>query len=112
MLNALDLLVIVFMALAAVSLVAVVLMFALRHEKAKKVFFYITAAMGIYMSYVAVRIMRLAFPVQLVLGIVLGLMAVAAIVLQIKGKENPNLANIAPILAAVSLVAGMINAFS
>ena len=112
MLNALDLLVIVFMALAAVSLVAVVLMFALRHEMAKKVFFYITAAMGIYMSYVAVRIMRLAFPLQLVLGIVLGLMAVAAIVLRIKGRDNPKLANIAPILAAASLVAGMINAFS
>lgn len=112
MFNALDLLVIVVMALAAAGLVALVLMFALRHEKAKKVFFYITAALGVYLSYVAIRIMRLAFPVQLGLGIALGLTAIAAMVLYAKGKELPKLRNAATVMAAVSLVAGFINAFS
>lgn len=111
MFNALDLLVIVVMVLAAVSLAAVALLFALRNEKAKKVFFYITAGLGIYMSYVAVRIMRLGFPLQLGLGILLGLAVVAAIVLHIKGK-NSRMQSVANVMAAVSLVVGMINAFS
>lgn len=112
MFNSMDLLVIVFLALAGISLLALALMFLIRNEKVKKISLFAVAGLGIYISTVCARIMQFAFPVQLVLGIALGLMAVAAIVLQIKAKDDPKLATLARILAAVSLVVGMINAFS
>ena len=46
MFTSLDLLVVVFMALAAVTLLSLCLMFLIRNNTARKVFFYITSALG------------------------------------------------------------------
>ena len=62
LLTSLDLLVIVFMVLASVSLLALSLMFLVRNPRIKKVCFYIVALLGIYMGYVGFRIGSGLFP--------------------------------------------------
>lgn len=110
MLTFLDLLVIVFMVLAAMSLLAVALMFLVRNEKVKRVCLFVTAALGVYVGSVSVRTMWLDAPLQMWLGIILGIVGVAAVVLELKAKDNAKLHKLARILAAAALVAGMINA--
>ena len=110
MLTFLDLLVIVAMALAAASLLAVCLMFLVRNRTVKQVCFYLTAVLGLVACYIGLRIFWPEFMVQSVLAVLLGLGSIGSLVLMHLGKENTRL--VAQILAAVSLIAGMINAFS
>ncbi len=104
----LDLLIIVVMALAAVSLAAMALMFLVRNEKVRRVCLYIVAALGIYLGYVGIRINYPGFYFQAVLAAVAALASVAAVVLS-RGNGKRFLA--ARVLAAVALVIGMLNAF-
>jgi len=108
----LDLLVIVFMALAALSLFAVCLMFLVKNRKVRKVCFYITVALGIYAAYIGIRIFRDMFFLQTVLSIVLGLASIGSLVLERVRKDNDQAFLIARILSAVALLAGLLNAFS
>ncbi len=112
MITFLDLLVVVFMALAAASLLAVCLMFLVRNIKVKKVCFYIVVALGLYACTISFRIFWPFFPMQLALGIVLGAMSIAALVIERLSKGDKKKFTIARIMAAVSLVVGIINAFS
>lgn len=105
----LDLLVVVFMVLGALSLLSVLLLFLVRNEKVKKVCFFVTAVLGIYIGTVSARIMWLDAPVQMVLGILFSLVSIAAVVLELRAKDNAKLHKIAHIVAAASLVVGMIN---
>lgn len=111
MLNALDLLVIVVMALAAVSLLAVALMFVLKNEKAKRVCLWLVSGLGVYLAYVGCRINWPGFVPQVVLAVLMGLAAIGAVVLERKCRENPKMQRIAHILSAAALFAGMFNAF-
>lgn len=112
MLTFLDLLVIVFMALAAASLLAVCLMFFVRNMKVKKVCFYFVVALSIYACSISIRMFWPLFPIQLALGIGLGAMSVAAFILERLSKGDVKKFTIARIMAAVALVLGIINAFS
>lgn len=112
MLNFLDLLVIVFMVLSAVSLLALVLMFLVRNVRIKKVCFYIVAALGIYAGSIGVRIGTFLFPVQTAVGVIAGAVSIAAIVLVLSRKGDEKKFKIAQIMASVALVIGIINAFA
>ena len=107
----LDLLVIVFMGLSALSLVAACLMFLLRNQTARRVMFYIVVALGIYTATVGVRIGSLLTGGQMILALVLGAGSIAALVMERIAKGRGKLFTAARIVAAVSLVAGIINAF-
>ena len=107
----LDLLVVVVMALAAVSLLAVALMFLLRNRTARRVCFWIVAALAVYLGYVGFRINWPGFGFQFVLAALLALAAVGAVVLERLRKDDSAAFLAARIVASVALAAGMLNAF-
>lgn len=112
MLNSLDILVIAAMALVAVGLLALVLMFLVRNKRVKQVCLYIVAALGIYIATVSLRIFWLGFEGQMLLGLALGAVSIGAIVLERLSKGSEKKLLIAQIMAAAALVLGIVNAFS
>ena len=113
MLTSLDYLVIVFMGLAALTLLSLALMFLLRNEKAKRVCFYIVSVLGFYVSTIGLRIGFSGwFVMQMGVGVLTVLASIAAIVLDIVARDNVKLRRIARIVSAVTLVIAMINAVS
>ena len=111
MFNFLDLLVIVFMVLSAVSLLALCLMFLVRNPRIKKVSFYIIAALSIYTGYICVRIGGSLFPVQSAVGVIVAAVSVAAIVLAATARGNQKKWKIAQLVAAAAWLVGISNAF-
>lgn len=110
MMNSLDLLVIVFMAMSAASLLAVCLMFLVKNPTVKKVCFYLLGVQGMLVSWMNARMLPVGYEGKMMFGWVLGAAAVAALLLQVCGK-NEKYARLARILVAVSVVLGTINAF-
>ena len=111
MLTYLDLLVFVFMALAALALLSLCLMFLLRNNKVKRICFYAVLALAAYVTYVSLYIGITGwFTAQIFFGAITGLMCIGAVVLDIIAKENDKMRFIARIVAAATLVIGMINA--
>ena len=111
MLNFLDLLIIVFMVLAAVSLLALCLMFLVCNPRIKKVCFYIVSVLGIYTGYIGVRIGQSLFPVQTVVGVIVAAVSIAAIVLAATAKDNQKKFKIAQFVATGAWIVGICNAF-
>ena len=111
MFNSLDLLIVVVMALAASSLLALVLMFLIKHKTVQRVCFYIVVALGVYLGTVGFRINWPGFLFQVVLAVVLALGCIAALILERCKKDCGKMFLIARILAAAGLLAGMANAF-
>lgn len=111
MLNFLDLLVIVFMGLAALALLSLSLMFLLKNKKIKRICFYAVLALAAFVTYVSLYIGITGwFTAQIFFGVITGLMCIGAVVLDIISKDNEKMRLIARITAAVALVIGMINA--
>ncbi len=111
MFTSLDLLVIVFMILAAATLLSLALMFLIRNKTAKRVFFYITSALGLYMSWVGFRIgFGGLFPIQMVVGVVTALACIGAFILERVSKGNDKMLLIARIISAAALVIALFNA--
>ena len=112
MLTSLDWLIIVFMGLAALALFSLSLMFLIKNQKVKKVFFYIVAVLGIYLSSIAIRIgLGGMFTTQITVGFLTALAGVGAVITQIVCKDNKKGFLIAQMIATASLVIGFINAF-
>lgn len=111
MLNSLDLLIIVFMVLAVVSLLSLSLMYLIRNKKVKEVCFYIVAALGIYFCYVGSQILLPGFPGQFAISAVMGALSVSSIILHCKNKDDEQKFLIARIMATVALIGGAIAAF-
>ncbi len=111
MLTFLDLLVIAFVSLSALSLLVLCLMFLVRKPIVRKVSFYIAAALCVHMAYVGIYISSGLFPNQTVCGVIVGLAGVAAVVLERLSKGNQKTFLFARILSAIALVIGMFNAF-
>ena len=103
----LDLLVIVSGGLITAGLLVLVAMFLLKGEKARRVCLYIAAALGLYLGYVGYRVNAMSFGAGSMIALVLALAAVAAVVLDrlVARRDIPR------IVAAVSVVGGMMNAF-
>lgn len=107
----LDLLIVVVMALLAVSLVLVALMFLVKNRKVKRACFYAVAALGVYLGTVGVRILWPGFMPQVILAVALAMTSIAALVLHLRKKDNEKLFLYARIAASVALVVGFFNAF-
>ena len=103
----LDLLVIVSGGLITAGLLVLVAMFLLKSEKARRVCLYIAAALGLYLGYVGYRVNAMSFGAGSMIALALALAAVGAVVLDrlVARKDIPR------IVAAVSVVGGMMNAF-
>ena len=111
MLTSLDLLIIVFMALAAAALLSLCLMFLLRNKTARKVLFFISSVLGLYLSWVGFRIgIGGFFPIQIAIGVLTALMCVGAFVLERVGKGNDKMFMISRIISAAALAIGFFNA--
>ena len=108
----LDLLIVVVMTIVAVGIVAAGLMFLVKNEKVRKISFWVIALLGIYIGYVGVRIMRLGFPLQTLVAVVMALVSVGAIILNLTGKNDEKKFLVARIMATVALAVGTVNAFS
>ncbi len=108
----LDLLVVVVMALIAVSVVTIGLMFLVKNEKIRKIAFWIISVLGIYIGYVGVRIMRFGFPFQTLVAVLMALASVGSIILTLCAKNDEKKLVAARIMASVALTVGTINAFT
>lgn len=110
MLNFLDLLVIVFMVLSALSLLAVCLMFLVRKPVIRKVCFYIVVALGIYAATIGARIGTFLFPMQTAIALAAGAASIVALVLERRYKGDDKKFLIARVVATAALVIGIFNA--
>ena len=112
MLTGLDLLVIIFMGLAAGTLLSLCLMFFLKNKKAKRVCFYVVCALALYVSTIGLRIGLAGwFVEQIAIGILAMLASVAAFVLERISKGDEKKLRIARIISAAALTLGLANAF-
>lgn len=107
----LDLLIVVVMVLAAVSLLALTLMFLIKNKKVRRVCLYIVAALGLYIGYVGFRINWPGFMPQVILAVLMALAGVGAVVLERLSKDDEKKFLLARVLASVALIVGMLNAF-
>ena len=111
MITFLDLLIVVVMALCAVSLVAMALMFLVKNKKVKRFCLYLVAALGVYMGYVGCRILWPGFLPQAILAVAMALTSLGAVVLERLSKGSEKKYLLAQVLASAALVIGMFNAF-
>ena len=102
----LDFLVIVAGGLAVAAVLTVAGLFLFRKERGRRAAVYLAAGLGLYLGYVGVRINYMSFEAEALAAVVLALAGVAAVVVE-RGKQY----NAARILAAVSVLGGMVNAF-
>lgn len=110
MMNSLDLLIIVFMILTAVTLLAVCVMFLAKHPAVKKLSFYFLTLEGMGAAVLNSLMTPFDYSGKLALGWGLGGLSVAALLMALLSK-NEKLTKAAPILAVISVVAGVVNAF-
>lgn len=108
MLNSLDLLVIVGLALAVAGLLSVCLMFLVKNRRFRQICLYFAAALGVYIGTVGLRILWLDYPGQASVSAVLMLGCVGAVVLERLSKGDEKKFLLARILAAVGVVLGFI----
>ena len=108
----LDLLIVVFMVLLALALVTIPLMFLLKNKTAKKICFYVVTALALYVAYGGMRIGLVgSFDSQLLLGLFVGLVSIASLVVSLVLRKNEKVFLITRIASASVLVLGMLNAF-
>ena len=112
MLTSLDFLILVVMALVAVSLVAMVLMFLIKNDKFRRACLYLVAALGIYVSCVGLRLLWPNFMGQVFVAVLTLLISLAAIVLGRLSKNNNKRFLAARLMASAALLASLINAFA
>ena len=110
MFTSVDLLIIVSMALIAASFLSVVLMFLIRNNKVQRVCFWITAALGVYIGYVGIRITWMDFDGQAILAAAMALVSIGAFALERVRKGNDKMFLYARIAAAAALIIGTANA--
>ena len=110
MITFLDLLVIVGLVLIASSMLSVVLMFLIRNRIVRRVCFYVTVALSIYIGYVGVRINWLDFAGQAFLAVVFVLVSLSAFGISFVRWHGEKFFLAARIASAAALVLGVVNA--
>jgi len=108
----LDLLIVVVLALLAVSLVSIALMFLVKNKTVKRICLYITAVLGVYMGYVGIRILWPGFAGQVAVAVLAALTSIGAVVLERLSRDSKKRFLIAQIMASAALLVGMCNAFA
>lgn len=107
----LDLLIVVVLALSAVSLIAMVLMFLTKNSKIRRLCLYLVSALGVYTGYVGLQIMSLNSTGRSLLAIAVALVSIGAVVLERLSKGNETRFLRARLLASAALITGILNAF-
>jgi len=110
MLNSLDALIVAFFGMSFVSILGVILMFLTKNEKWKKGIFYGLSIWGLVVAYFNVQTHFSYMTGGIALALVFGALALAAMIIEKFGK-NENRFKAAQMLAAVSVVAGMVDTF-
>lgn len=111
MLNSLDALVIVFIAMAVLSILSVALQFIVKNKTLQKGSFYFAAILGVLLAvFEVLSTPPLGFAGEIYLGIALGALAATAVIFQLVKKDERSF-QIAKIFATVSVVGGMIGTF-
>ena len=108
----LDLLVVVGLSLAAVSAVSVALMFLVKNRRVQQVCLWLVCALSLYVGTVGLRILWPGFLGQAVIALLAALAGIGAFVLERLSKDCEKRFLIARILAAVSLIVGLLNALA
>ncbi len=113
MLNSLDLLVIVFMIMSALSLLVLLLMGLMKNKIVRRISVCVASAIALYSAGVGVFAFGFYFMEQAVIGMLVGLAAIGAVVLTIVGSKlkNEKLEMIARIMSSAALIVGFINIF-
>ena len=110
MLNSLDALVITFFAMSFISILGVILMFLTKNKKRKKGIFYGLSIWGLVIAFCNVQTHFSYMVGGIAFAIALGLLAVAAVLIQKFGKSGSHF-KAAQILTAISVAAGMADTF-
>ena len=111
MLNSLDLLVIVFMVLAALSFLALLLMFLIKNKIVRSVSIGLSTLVTVATAAFAVYVCGVDYLGQSVIGVLAALGAISAFVLDILNYKlkNDKIGLAARITSAAALVVGVIN---
>lgn len=108
MMNSLDLLIIVFLGLAVIGLLSLAVLWLVKKPLIRRICLFASAALSLYLAGVAVYIGRFVFVGQTVVGIVLGLAAIAAVVLDLRGKSDKAVL-LSRILVTAGVLLGLVN---
>lgn len=103
-------LVIAFMVMSLVSVVGVILLYAVKNEKFKKGMLYFLAIWGMIIAYCSVLSTPEYMPGAVIFSWVLGGFGVVALLIQLCMKHEKRF-QIARVLVTISVVAGMIDCF-
>ncbi|MBR5292055.1 MAG: hypothetical protein IKU32_03970 [Clostridia bacterium] len=107
----LDWLIIAVLFLSVVGTAAVLIMFLSKQERIKSFSLHAAAIIGICAAWAGTRIFWLNYTGQLLIALVLGAMSVAAIVLKHMSKERSGFHTASHVMAALSCIGGILNAF-
>ena len=110
LLDPLGALVITFFALSVISILGIGLLFFTKNEKRKKGIFYGLSIWGLVIAYCNLQMCYSFMTGSIIIAVLLGLLAVAAVLIQRFGKSE-NRFKAAQMLAAVSVVVGMVDTF-
>lgn len=112
MLTSLDFLVVLFMGLAAITLLSLCLMFFIKNKTVKRIFFYVVLATGLFLSYIGLDMGITGwFTSQITLGAITIAAIIAAFVLDRIARGDEGKLRVARITGAVALLLAMANAF-
>ena len=103
---ALGLLLILFMVMSIISVVGLLLLFLLKGEKAQKIVFYFMALLGMFIAWMTAT----SYATNQIISWGFGALAVVAVLVRLCGKSK-NAALAAKLLAAASVVLGMVALF-
>lgn len=110
MLNSLDALIVAFLGMSFVSILGVLLMFLVKNEKWQKRILYGLSIWGVIVAFCNVQTYFSYMLGDIVVAVLLGLLAVAAVLIYRFGKKAYCF-KAAQGMAAVSVVAGMMHTF-
>ena len=110
MLNSLDALVITFFAMSFISILGVILMFFIKNEKWKKRTFYGLSIWGVVVAFCNMQTYFSYMIGDIVVAVLLGFLAVAAVLIQ-KFSKKAYCLKAAQAMTVASVVAGIIHTF-
>lgn len=110
LMDPLGALVITFFVMSIISIVAVALIFLAKNEKLKKGLFYFLVVWGVVIAYCGVISTPGYWIEEILVTLGLGALGIVGLLIQLISKKE-NKFEIARILVAISVVAGMIDCF-
>lgn len=110
MLNSLDLLIIVFLAIAVIGLLSLALLFLSKKPIVRRISTFLLAGLSLFLAYGGIYIGITGFPFQVAVAAIAGIAAIVSVVLELAGK-NEKSGVYARILSVAGLVLGMAAAF-